>query len=182
MVAKRICVLGAGDKPLTNFNSHEFMGLEGIRHYNAVNVDRRWLLTTDYLQDLSQKRWGFDDNEFDIVIAQHVIEHVPDRIAFIAECLRIVKPGGLIIIETPNYSHVSAHSNLEHLTTFSRVIFDDCYVNDFGKKWKVEKIYYRITDPIFWKSMYIKTGFVGRILDKFTGMISGLTFFIRAPK
>lgn len=41
-------------------------------------------------------------NSFDVVTARHLIEHVPDPHSFMAELARVLKPGGKLIIETPN--------------------------------------------------------------------------------
>jgi SAM-dependent methyltransferase len=182
MDIKQICVLGAGKRPLSSFNNHEFLGLEDIGRYTAVNVDIRGYLTTDLVMDLSKKKWKIDSNKFDIVIAEHIAEHVPDRMSFISECLRITKPNGLLIIEVPNWKHDSAHNTLEHLTTWGRAIFNDSYINDYGKKWKIEKVVYRMTYPFLWKSFYIGSGFIPRQIDRFTHKISGLRFYIRVLK
>ncbi|MEO1253026.1 MAG: class I SAM-dependent methyltransferase [Pseudomonadota bacterium] len=45
---------------------------------------------------------GFPENHFDAVVMSHVIEHVPDPRAVIAECHRILKPGGRFVCSTPN--------------------------------------------------------------------------------
>ncbi|HEV7402724.1 MAG TPA: class I SAM-dependent methyltransferase [Chthoniobacteraceae bacterium] len=39
---------------------------------------------------------------FDVVFAGHVIEHVPDPGEFLAQCHAAVRPGGLLILLTPN--------------------------------------------------------------------------------
>lgn len=39
---------------------------------------------------------------FDCVLCLEVIEHVPDVAAFLAECARLVRPGGLMILSTIN--------------------------------------------------------------------------------
>jgi len=39
---------------------------------------------------------------FDAISMYHVIEHVPDAVALIAECRRILKPGGRMVMLTPN--------------------------------------------------------------------------------
>ncbi len=45
---------------------------------------------------------GFADNSFDFVTAHHLIEHVPDPHALMAEIVRITRPGGSVLIRTPN--------------------------------------------------------------------------------
>ncbi len=44
----------------------------------------------------------FPDNSFDAVTLGHVIEHVPDPVAILAEAKRILKPGGRLVAITPN--------------------------------------------------------------------------------
>jgi 2-polyprenyl-6-hydroxyphenyl methylase/3-demethylubiquinone-9 3-methyltransferase len=43
-----------------------------------------------------------EGNTFDCVTSLEVIEHVPDPAAFIKECARLVRPGGLMILSTIN--------------------------------------------------------------------------------
>lgn len=45
----------------------------------------------------------FKDNCFDIVISTEVIEHVEDPKKAVEELCRVTKPGGILIITTPNY-------------------------------------------------------------------------------
>ncbi len=45
---------------------------------------------------------GFADNAFDVVTMWDVIEHLEDPVAVLAQARRVLKPGGIIVIETPN--------------------------------------------------------------------------------
>lgn len=38
----------------------------------------------------------------DTVISLDVVEHVPDDVTFVSELLRVVKPGGQVVLSTPN--------------------------------------------------------------------------------
>jgi 2-polyprenyl-3-methyl-5-hydroxy-6-metoxy-1,4-benzoquinol methylase len=46
---------------------------------------------------------GYKDETFDVVIMNHVIEHVPDPVACVKELHRITRPGGHLVLETPSY-------------------------------------------------------------------------------
>jgi SAM-dependent methyltransferase len=50
-------------------------------------------------------RMSFADDRFDVVIANHVLEHVDDLPKALSEVARVLAPGGLAILQTP-YSRV----------------------------------------------------------------------------
>lgn len=45
----------------------------------------------------------YPDDYFDAVTMKHVIEHIHDPISLLKECKRILKPGGKLVILTPNF-------------------------------------------------------------------------------
>lgn len=47
-------------------------------------------------------RLPFDDNTFDIVFSTEVIEHTPLPVASVTELYRVLKPGGRLVLSTPN--------------------------------------------------------------------------------
>ena len=47
---------------------------------------------------------AYPDNYFDAIMMSHVIEHVHDPRAVLQECHRILKPGGRLVMVTPNTS------------------------------------------------------------------------------
>ncbi|NOT52690.1 MAG: class I SAM-dependent methyltransferase [Chitinophagaceae bacterium] len=62
------------------------------------------------------------ENSIDVVISFETIEHLSDHDAMIKECKRVLKPGGLLIISTPNkdkYSGKPGQQNPFHLKELS---------------------------------------------------------------
>jgi SAM-dependent methyltransferase len=60
----------------------------------------------------------FPDQSFDAVTLNQVIEHVHDPVSLIRECLRILKPGGKLVLATPNiesFGHQIFGRNWSHL-------------------------------------------------------------------
>ena len=48
------------------------------------------------------KSANFPDDSFDLITARHLIEHVPEPDKFLEEVARILRPGGIVNIRTPN--------------------------------------------------------------------------------
>jgi SAM-dependent methyltransferase len=43
----------------------------------------------------------FDDNKFDIILCNHVLEHIPDDTKAMKELYRVLKPNGMAILQIP---------------------------------------------------------------------------------
>jgi 2-polyprenyl-3-methyl-5-hydroxy-6-metoxy-1,4-benzoquinol methylase len=54
------------------------------------------------IQYYKGKRCGFADHSFDVVTSFQVLEHVSDYETYFSEILRVTRPGGLVILATPN--------------------------------------------------------------------------------
>jgi SAM-dependent methyltransferase len=48
---------------------------------------------------------------FDYVLCREGIEHLEDQMGFIRECARVLKPGGKIVLTTPNVMHLAARAS-----------------------------------------------------------------------
>ncbi|MHC4414905.1 MAG: class I SAM-dependent methyltransferase [Planctomycetota bacterium] len=73
---------------------------EGVDfNQTAVEACRAQGLTVHH-GDLESAR--LDDDSFDLITVQHVIEHLPDPDSLLGEASRILRPGGRLLIATPN--------------------------------------------------------------------------------
>jgi SAM-dependent methyltransferase len=60
------------------------------------------LAGTDVL--LPDQPLPYPDARFDVVVSMDVVEHVIDPRPWLREALRVLKPGGLLFLTTPNYA------------------------------------------------------------------------------
>ncbi len=61
---------------------------------------------------------GFEDNYFDIVVTFQVIEHIKNDHLFLSEIKRVLKPGGKLILTTPNIA-MSLTRNPWHIREYT---------------------------------------------------------------
>ncbi len=52
---------------------------------------------------------AFRDHVFDVILAENVLEHMPDPLSFLIECRRILRAGGLLRLVTDNYGYRGFH-------------------------------------------------------------------------
>lgn len=74
--------------------------------HSAVDVaDQRTRSSDAYdFYVVQNERLPFPDATFDIVVSNHVIEHVADQDLHLSEILRVLKPDGCVYLATPNRS------------------------------------------------------------------------------
>ena len=71
------------------------------------SVDRKWFqeFTPSIhgrVNSLDMMQTGLPDGRYDLIMSNHVLEHVPDTFDAIAESLRVVGPEGLVHINVPS--------------------------------------------------------------------------------
>lgn len=70
----------------------------------------------------------YESDSFDLVFSMDVIEHIDDDKQFILEKIRVCKPGGLIIIGTPNYYRImNIFLKIVNRLHYPRKVGDDTY-------------------------------------------------------
>jgi len=80
----------------------------------AVGFDHHPYPGVDVVGDLDGTPWPFPDNGFDRVICSHVIEHVADPAAFLAEIHRIARPSAAVEVTTPHFSAQNSWNDPTH--------------------------------------------------------------------
>ncbi|MFD2891809.1 class I SAM-dependent methyltransferase [Flavobacterium chuncheonense] len=83
------------------------------RFRNQKNLD---YTTTDLFSPLADVKADicnlpFEDNQYDIILCNHVLEHIPDDTKAMQELYRVLKPGGMGIFQIPQ--------DLSRVTTFA---------------------------------------------------------------
>ena len=58
----------------------------------------------------------FDDNSFDLIMCTHVLEHIPDDRKAMSELYRVLKVGGLALINVPVFNRAQTLENSEYNT------------------------------------------------------------------
>lgn len=73
-------------------------------------------------------RLPFPDDHFDAVVSIEVVEHVEDQFAFLRELTRVTKPGGRVLVTTPNV--LNLNSRLRSLFCGFPLLFDPLPLRD----------------------------------------------------
>ncbi len=79
----------------------------------------------------------FPENHFDVVLCNHVLEHVNDDIKAMSEILRVLKPGGYAILQVPFFETVPGVTyedpSITNTWERERVFGQSDHVRKFGK-------------------------------------------------
>ncbi len=92
------------------------LGYGSFKKEGYINIDRIKSLKPDVLHDLNKTPYPFKKNYFDIIKANHVLEHLGDVFRIMKELHRILKPGGYLFIKVPHFSRGFTH--VEHKAGF----------------------------------------------------------------
>ena len=91
--------VGCGSGRLWSFVKTRFSSYTGV---DAVRYDG-FPDDSSFIQaNLDQGPWPLADGLADAVVAVEVIEHLENPRSFMRELVRLVKPGGVVIVTTPN--------------------------------------------------------------------------------
>lgn len=94
----------------------------------------------DEIRKVDMLAMPFADHSFDLLIANHVLEHVADDAAALREIHRVLRPGGYAVLQTPysrvlhrtwqdpgivtEFARAQAYGQGDHVRLFGRDIFE----------------------------------------------------------
>jgi SAM-dependent methyltransferase len=90
----------------------------------AIGMDANPRTNADVIHDLDKPPYPFPDDEFDVVIGRHVMEHVREPLAVLGELHRITRPGGVVKILVPHWTNPDWASDLTHRNHLNSYSFD----------------------------------------------------------
>jgi SAM-dependent methyltransferase len=118
------------------------IGHAGKPHPGAVTLDIDPQHHPDVVHDLNVVPLPFKDNEFQKIIAHHVLEHLGDLGPVMGELHRVCRADGEIDIEVPHHSSWCANTPW-HKLRFNSFAFDSfvagVYTWNTGRKFKLIK-------------------------------------------
>ena len=100
MADKAILNLGCGKRPIGNAVNHD-----KLKHSDYVNS----------VHDLAILPWPWENNQFDMIVARSVLEHLPQVfLVSFNEIWRIAKPKGEFILKLPRWDNQRAWDDPTH--------------------------------------------------------------------
>ena len=85
----------------------------------AIGLDIVPSPAVDFVHNIAQTPWPFNDNEFDVVFMNHSLEHVVDVLDTLSEVHRISKNGARIVIQVPHFRCLDAYVDPTHRHFFT---------------------------------------------------------------
>lgn len=89
-----------------------------------VNLDSIKLPGVDVIHDIEKFPWPFEDNTFNEVIANHVLEHIADLVKTMEEMHRVCAVDAIIKIRVPYFASPIYHTDPTHKRKFTYNTFE----------------------------------------------------------
>src|SRR3989344_9103927 len=90
----------------------------------SIGVDINPRSNADIVHDLNKFPYPFKKDRFELVLAEHILEHLDDITKVIKELHRISKNKAKIIIDTSHFSSVDSFTDPTHKHFFTSRTFD----------------------------------------------------------
>jgi SAM-dependent methyltransferase len=100
------------------------LGCGQSKQPGAVGVDLNPRSAADVRCDLNRFAYPFADNSFELVLCEHVLEHLDDVISVMEEIHRIGQAGARVVVRVPHFSSVYYYADPTHRHPFALHSFD----------------------------------------------------------
>jgi SAM-dependent methyltransferase len=117
----------------------------------ALGIDILKTPEVDIVFNLSEFPWPLGDNEFDIVLMSHSLEHMNDLLATLSEVHRISRSGAHIVIQVPYFRSTDAFTDPTHRHFFTSQSLDYfCVEEDITTDCGASYVPFRFRKLGFW--------------------------------
>lgn len=105
---RKVLDIGSGAGNMAHHLAHygQVVGLDPNPRPLAVAAGRG----LDVVQSMGDQL-PFATSEFDLVALLDTVEHIPDELGVFAECLRVLKPGGKLIVTVPAFMSLWSYND-----------------------------------------------------------------------
>lgn len=109
---------------------------EFCRRFDTVNYLSIDIESPMAMRHMDIRDLDLPDEQFDILICYHVIEHIDDEARALSELYRVMKPGAFAVIQVP--VQVKKTVQREELTRLQakRILVYDCHLRAYGLDFK----------------------------------------------
>lgn len=101
------------------------IGCGGQKPQGFVGIDRYPLEGVDVVFDIDAgEPWPFEDNSFEYIRGNHVIEHICNPLFFFEQVHRIARPNCIVHLETPHFSSCNSWGDPTHVRHYASNFLD----------------------------------------------------------
>lgn len=112
---RNVLDVGCGNGQLLYQLRNKFDKIVGLEYSKSRLAQAKVNLNSENFEaheGSAEKMNYFTSNEFDCIVSADTIEHIPDVYSAASELFRITRPGGLLIINTPNIAFLKKRALL----------------------------------------------------------------------
>jgi len=110
----------------------------------AIGVDINSSADVDVICDLDARNYPFADSQFDLIVCEHILEHLHDVIHAMEEIHRLGKPGARVLVRVPHFSSVYYYYDPTHKHPFSLHTFDYFIAGSPVRQFQYSRVEYHL--------------------------------------
>lgn len=193
--------IGCGDGDFLIAMNNRQWDIYGIEPSKLAGQRARRILSNDKVIVTESLTYDFLDESFDVITLWHVLEHIKDPVLLMNEIRRLLKKGGIVVIEVPNadspmYRTFKEYHYLnlapEHLFLWSKNSLQyllnqhDFTIEEISffqkSRFALSRNIYRLCKPKYGSTMAALSFLLSApfsIMDKYLGVLGGRQDLIR---